>query len=359
MHTFSLSGNGLSRLSVDGEAIVDTWTGRDFFDLNPWSIEEVRGETTLAAGRIYRLVVEYGWQGSSPWRQVRIGYWSPCPEDLLDRAAAAAARSDVAIVFAGLTDEWEKEGEDRTDLELRGEQAELIQRVAAVNPNTIVVLNTGAPVTMDWLSEVPAVLQAWYGGQEAGNAIADVLFGDTNPSGKLPTTFPKRLQDNPSYINYPGENGKVFYGDGIFVGYRYYDKKDIEPLFPFGFGLSYTSFDYSNIILNTDEYKQGDEITVAVDVQNTGQRTGKEVVQLYIRDLISSLIRPDKELKRFAKVNLEPGEKKTVKFTLNADDLAFYDDADMCWRVEPGEFEILIGSSSRDIRQKERIRLVA
>ncbi|MEA3441039.1 MAG: fibronectin type III-like domain-contianing protein [Chloroflexota bacterium] len=184
-------------------------------------------------------------------------------------------------------------------------------------------------------------------------------FFYTNPSGKLPTTFPKRLQDNPSYINYPGENGKVFYGEGIFVGYRYYDIKGIEPLFPFGFGLSYTSFDYSNITLNQLEYEPGDEIAVAVDVQNMGQRGGKEVVQLYIRDLVSSLIRPDKELKGFTKVNLEPGEINTVKFTLNTDDLVFYDDAGMCWRVEPGEFEILIGSSSRDIRLKERFRLVA
>jgi len=266
-----------------------------------------------------------------------------------------ASRSDVAIVVAGLTDEWESEGFDRVDMELPGSQAELIERVAAANPKTIVVLNAGSPVTMNWLDKVAAVVQAWYGGQEAGNAIADLLFGDTNPSGKLPTTFPKRIQDNPAYINYPGENGKVLYGEGIFVGYRYYDKKDVEPLFPFGHGLSYTTFAYGNLVLSAAEYGPEDEtnggaIRVSVDVQNTGTRAGQEVVQLYVRDLESSLVRPDKELKAFAKVALEPSETRTVAFNLGRDELSFYDPARRQWVVEPGEFEILVGSSSRDIR---------
>jgi len=177
-----------------------------------------------------------------------------------------------------------------------------------------------------------------------------VLFGDANPSGKLPTTFPKRIQDNPAYINYPGENGKVLYGEGIFVGYRYYDKKDVEPLFPFGHGLSYTTYAYRNLVLNAAEYGPDEEIRVSVDVQNTGSRAGQEVVQLYVRDLESSLARPEKELKAFAKVALKPGETRTVTFVLGRDALSFYDPARGQWVVEPGEFQILAGSSSRDIR---------
>ena len=232
--------------------------------------------------------------------------------------------------------------------------------MVAANPNTIVVLNTGAPVTMDWLDRVPAVVQAWYAGQEAGNAIADVLFGDVNPSGKLPTTFPRRLHDNPAYINYPGENGRVYYGEGLFVGYRYYDKKDIEPLFPFGHGLSYTSFSYSNLVLGAAGYRPGDEIQVRVDVHNTGDRAGQEIVQLYVRDLECSLVRPEKELKAFAKVELAPGETRTVSFSLGEEALSFYDpgpEGDLArgaWRSEAGEFEILVGSSAQDIRLTDR-----
>ena len=176
---------------------------------------------------------------------------------------------------------------------------------------------------MNWLDKVAAVVWAWYPGQECGNAIADVLFGDVNPSGKLPTTFPKRLQDNPAYLNYPGENGQVYYGEGLFVGYRYYDKKDIAPLFPFGYGLSYTTFAYRNLVLDDT----GDVIRVSVDVQNTGHRAGKEIVQVYVRDVQSRLVRPEKELKAFAKVALEPGETKTVTLTLDQEALSYYDPA--------------------------------
>ena len=187
---------------------------------------------------------------------------------------------------------------------------------------------------------------AWYPGQEGGNAIADVLFGDVNPSGKLPTTFPKRLQDNPAYINYPGENGKVYYGEGLFVGYRYYDKKDMAPLFPFGYGLSYTTFEYRNLVLDAT----GDAIRVSVDVQNTGNRAGKETVQVYVHDVKSRLVRPEKELKAFAQVALEPGETKTVTLALDEESLSYYDPAVKGWVAEAGEFDVLVGASSRDIR---------
>ena len=234
-------------------------------------------------------------------------------------------------------------------MDLAGEQNELIKCVAAANPNTIVVLQTGGPVTMPWLDEVAAVLQAWYPGQECGNSITDVLFGQVNPSGKLPQTFPLRLEDNPAFINYPGENGKVRYGEGIFVGYRYYEKKKVKPLFPFGHGLSYTSFAYEDLRLSTEQLSPNDELTVTFDVTNTGTRAGQEVVQLYVRDEKSRLERPEKELKGFAKISLQPGETKTVSLKLGMRSLAYFDDAKPAWVADAGRFEVLIGSSSLDL----------
>lgn len=349
-YTFGLMSVGLSRLFIDGVELINNWD-------EPVKEMEGTAEIEMTARQSYRLKVEYGWEGERIWRTLRLGCAPPLSPRSMDDAVGLAARSDVAIVFAGMTNEWESEGYDRSDMELPGDQVELIEKVAAANPNTIVVLNTGSPVPMDWLDKVAAVVQAWYPGQEAGNAIADVLFGDVNPSGKLPTTFPKRLQDNPTHINFPGESGKMYYGEGLFVGYRYYDKKDIEPLFPFGYGLSYTTFAYKNLTLNADEYGLGDEIQVSLEVQNTGTRAGKEVVQLYIRDVESSLMRPEKELKAFAKIALEPGKTQTVTLTLDQDALSFYDPAQEQWAVEPGKFEVLVGSSSRDIHLRKRFVL--
>ncbi len=230
-----------------------------------------------------------------------------------------------------------------------GRQNELVARVAAANSRTIVVLQTGGPVTMPWLLHVPAVLQAWYPGQECGNAIADVLFGETDAAGRLPQTFPVRLEDNPAFINYPGENGRVRYGESIFVGYRYYDKKHIEPLFPFGHGLSYASFGYANFRLSTASLAPDGDLAVSVDVTNTSPRAGQEVVQLYVRDPKARLMRPPKELKGFRKVSLQPGETTTVSLTLDMRALAYFDDASGAWVADAGMFEVLIGSSSRDI----------
>jgi beta-glucosidase len=340
---FNLMSVGLSRLFIDGEEVIDNWSEAKIGTETAIDIE-------VTAGQSRHLKVEYAWQGDSRWRSLRLGGAPAISADSIDKAAELASRSDVAIVFAGLTDEWESEGFDRPDMELPGDQVKLIEKVVAANPNTIVVLNTGSPITMNWLNKVPAVVQAWYTGQEAGNAVADVLFGDVNPSGKLPTTFPKHLRDNPAYINYPGEHGKVYYGEGLFVGYRYYDKKDVEPLFPFGYGLSYTTFAYRKLALSSTEYAPGEEIQVSLEVENTGSRAGQEVVQLYVRDVESSLMRPEKELKAFAKVALEPGETKTITFTLKQDALSFYNPVRRGWVAEAGNFEVLVGSSSRDIR---------
>src|SRR5258707_6402140 len=340
--------------------VIDNWTkqtpGEAYFGMGS---TEVKASLDMIAGREYHLTLEYSKSQTLQLAAVHLGGLSPMPTDAIERAAALATRSDVALVFAGLSAEWESEGFDRPDLELVGEQRALIEAVAAANKNTVVVLNTGSPVAMPWLDQVAAVVQAWYPGQECGNAIADVLFGDINPSGKLPQTFPARLEDNPAYINYPGEKGKGHYDEGPFLGYRYYEKKQIAPLFPFCFGLSYTSFDYDSLRLSAQEISPDDTLEVAIDVTNTGQRAGKEVVQVYVRDITSRLHRPNKELKAFTKVHLEPGECKTVTLVLNRDALAYYDDLAHTWVAEAGEFEVLVGSSSQEIRATATFTLTA
>lgn len=274
---------------------------------------------------------------------------------LLERAVAAAKQADVAIIVGGLNhdDYGDAEGMDRTSLELPGRQAELIRAVARANPRTIVVLVTGSPVAMDsWLPQVPAVVLAWYAGMEGGNALAAILFGDVSPSGKLPATFPRRLEDSPAHAlgAYPGRDGTVRYEEGLLVGYRWFDTKAIAPLFPFGRGLSYTTFAYSNLRLSQGAGPREPLLTVKVDVQNTGRRAGAETVQVYVQDVRPKLTRPEKELKGFAKVPLQPGSKRTVEIPLGADAFAYYDSARKCWKAEAGAFRIVVGSSSRDTR---------
>lgn len=357
-HHFSLVSAGLSRLFINGQLVVDNWDawqpGDSYFTFGS---REATGVVELQAGQSYDLVIEYSRQNASILAAMRVGMFQPLGDEAIEHAVALASTADVAVICAGLTGEWDSEGQDRPHMDLVGRQNELIGRVAAANPRTVVVLQTGGPVTMPWLNQVAGVMQAWYPGQECGNAIADVLFGAVNPSGKLPQTFPVRLEDNPAFINYPGENGRVRYGEGIFVGYRYYDKKRVEPLFPFGFGLSYTSFAYANLRLSAEAITPDGQLTVTVDVTNTGRRPGQEVVQLYLHDVSASLTRPPKELKAFAKVALAPGETKTVTLTLDRQALAYWDDAQQAWVAEAGEFEVLVGSSSQDIRARSRFSL--
>jgi beta-glucosidase len=357
-YAFSLTSAGLSRLFINDELAVENWAqqvpGESYFGMGS---TEVKVERHLVAGQEYTLTLEYAKSQDGLIAAVRPGCLPPLPADGIERAVALASQSDVALIFAGLSGEWESEGFDRHNIDLVGQQNELIERVAAANKRTIVVLNTGSPIAMPWLEQVAAVIQAWFPGQECGNAIADVLFGDVNPSGKLPQTFPVRLEDNPAYINYPGENGKVRYGEGLFVGYRYYEKKKIAPLFPFGFGLSYTTFAYDNLRLSASSIGPEEALEVQVDVTNTGGRAGKEIVQLYVRDVQSRLHRPDKELKAFAKVELEPGERKTVSLTLGRQSLAYYDDLAQAWVAEAGEFEVLVGSSSQAIQERASFTL--
>jgi beta-glucosidase len=257
-----------------------------------------------------------------------------------------------------LPESRESEGYDRPDLDLTLQQIALIKAVAAAQPATVVILNNGAPVVMsEWIEGTAAVLEAWMMGQAGGGAIADVLFGRVNPSGKLAETFPLKLVDTPAQTNYPGENGQVRYGEGIFIGYRYYDAKEVPVLFPFGHGLSYTTFSYGNPKVSAPAFKDVDGVTVSVDVTNTGNVPGKEVVQVYVHDHKSALVRPPKELKAFAKIELQPGETKTVTLALDFRSFAYYHPGHKQWVTEDGEFDVLIGASADDIRCTQTVTL--
>ena len=270
-------------------------------------------------------------------------------DEMIAEAVKAAKAAKVAVVFAGLPDSYESEGYDRTHMAMPACQNKLIEAVAAANPNTVVVLYNGSPVEMPWIGKVKAVLEAYLGGQNVGDATVKVLFGDVNPSGHLPESFPYKLQDNPSYLYYGGEGNRTEYREGVFVGYRYYDKKDMDVLFPFGHGLSYTTFAYSNLRLSAKEIKDTDTLTVTVTVTNTGKRFGKAVAQLYVGDKESTPIRPVRELKGFEKVALNPGESKDVPFTLDKRSFAYWNETIHDWHVETGDFTIEVGGSSRDL----------
>jgi beta-glucosidase len=356
--TFSLgvSNSGTCRIFLDGELLLENSNPQTS---QPWPITDTSVAVSLVAGRTYEFKIEFirpGWL-DFPHLQVRFGPTPTAEEAAIQmaRAVAAARESDVAVVFAGYPDAYETEGGDRPDMELTGPQNALIRAVAAANPNTVVVLNVGAPVAMPWVDEVAALALAYYPGMENGNAVARMLLGEVNPSGKLSVTYPKRLEDTPAYVNYPGGK-EVRYGEGLFVGYRYYDTKGIEPLYPFGHGLSYTAFEYDDLRVS-ETVKPGEPVSVSVRVKNTGDRAGKEVVQLYVRDMASSWPRPIKELKRFAKISLQPGESQTLRFELDSRALSCYDPERKAWVAEPGDFEVLIGSSSRDIRAVAAFKL--
>lgn len=275
---------------------------------------------------------------------------------LADEAVKAAAEADKAVIFAGLPESFESEGYDRSHMRLPECQNRLITEILKVQPNTVIVLHNGSPVEMPWLGEIKGLLETYLGGQAGGAAAANILYGKINPSGKLAETMPLKLSDNPSYLNFGGGE-KVEYREGIFVGYRYYDTKEMDVAFPFGYGLSYTTFAYSNLKLSMENPTEKDTVMVYADVTNTGKSAGKEVVQLYIRDLTGSAIRPEKELKGFEKVFLEPGETKTVTMELNKRSFAWYNTELHDWFAASGDYEILVGASSRDIRLTETLHL--
>ena len=323
------------RLWLDDFLLIDNWTDHGL----------VIDSTTvnLIGGQNYDVIMEYYENGGAAIARLL------CHNPTVEFAAAidAAANADSALVFVGLSADLEGEGFDRPTIDLDADQVALIQGVAAVNPNTAVVIIAGSQVGMgDWVDDVPAVIQAWYPGQEGGNAIADVVFGDVNPSGRLPMTFVRDWADHPCYFNYPGG----MYSEGLYVGYRYFDSFGVTPLFPFGHGLSYTSFTYSNLVVDDADFVTVGVVHVSVDVQNIGSRAGAEVVQLYVREVVSSVERPDKELKAFAKVELAAGETRTVGFELDQRAWQYWSPAAHDWVADPGQFEILVGASAGDIR---------
>jgi len=276
---------------------------------------------------------------------------------LIPEASKAAEEADVALVLAGLPQHYESEGIDRLHIDLPPSHDRLISELAAVQKNLVVVLTNGSAVAMPWVNDVPAIVEAWLGGQAGAGAVADVIFGSANPSGKLAETFPARLQDTPAYLNFPGEQGESIYGERFYVGYRYFEAKDIAPLFPFGHGLSYTTFDYESMGVSSQQIDDTGELVVTAIITNTGDVPGKEIVQLYVSDPVSSLQRPVKELKGFTKVSLAPGESREVRFTLTERAFSYYDPRQSRWVAESGEFEIAIGASSADIRLTETIQL--
>lgn len=280
-------------------------------------------------------------------------------EAMLAEARRQAKAADVAVVFIGLPDSYESEGYDRSNLDLPAAHNQLVEAVASVQPNVVVVLLNGSAVAMPWTARVKGILEGWLGGQAGGGALADVLLGKINPSGKISETFPARLEDTPTFLDFPGKNGVANYAEGLFIGYRYYDKKKIEPLFPFGYGLSYTNFTYSTLNTSAASIRADEPLTVELTVKNTGKVSGKEVVQLYVHDRGTEVSRPERELKHFEKVELQPGESKTLRFTLSYRDFAYYNAEAHDWLVNSGSFDILVGGSSRDLPLQKTVQVTS
>jgi beta-glucosidase len=337
--------------------------------------QELTATADLVAERPVELAIEFSNQDSGMLSGVKVGCKLKDPPDLMDRAVALAAEADAVVLVVGTSGEWESEGFDRSSMDLPGAQDELVSQVLAANPNTVVVVNAGAPVTMDWADQARAVLQIWFGGQEMANALVDVLTGVVEPGGRLPTTIPLRLEHNPSFGNFPAENSHLRYGEGVLVGYRWYEARHLPTRFPFGHGLSYTSFVLGAPRLSSHEFSPGGGLTVTVPVTNTGERAGAEVVQCYVAPLSPRVTRPPKELKAFAKISLGPGETGEVSFELDDRCFAYWHPGDRDfatlsrrlaeqhplrpgseerrtdpgWLVDEGEYELHIGRSSVDI----------
>jgi beta-glucosidase len=378
---------GKARLMINGALVLDGFTtapplgGTDFFGQ---ASVDMLGEVTLEAGVPVEVVVEYARTAGS-MGGVRVGFRTIAADELIERAVAAAASTEVALVFVGTSEEWETETRDRESMNLPGRQEELIRRVAAVNPRTVVVVNAGAPVDLSWAGEVAAVVQTWFGGQEMPAAIADVLVGLAEPGGRLATTIPMRLEHSPSHDNFPGENGDLRYGEGLFMGYRGFDHRCIEPRFAFGHGLSYTTFALGVPTLSADVFEPGGQLDISVPVTNTGSRAGSQVVQCYVAPINPRLPRPPKELKAFGKVFLEPGETAQVEMALDDRSFAYWDSGDpdwqevsgrshimfitdhseraqrrqAGWQVDPGEYDVLIGTGSDEITSSRSVSILS
>ncbi|MFI4973710.1 MAG: glycoside hydrolase family 3 C-terminal domain-containing protein [Caulobacterales bacterium] len=357
-HEFSLRGPGDGRIVLGGEPLVDESTPptHDQLDLGGSLAPRRTAARDLTAGRAYPITIEYvrpAPAGQPQWENVAVGV--RLPRGGVAEAAALAAECDAAIVVIGAASITEGEGYDRTTLDLPGDQNALVEAVLAANPRTIVVLSNGAPYALPWIDHAPAVVEGWLGGEEGPDAVARILFGEAEPSGRLPVTFPRRLKDTPAFNFYPGGE-EVEYGEGLYVGYRHFDRNSEPPMFPFGYGLTYTRFRYFDLAA-PEEAKVGADVRVRFTLKNVGERPGKETAQLYVRPRGPSQDRPVKELKGFAKVALAPGESKTVTIDLNPRAFAFYDPAKRDWVIDAGAYDLLIGASAADIELQATVRL--
>ena len=352
-YEFGCSVLGTAQIFVNDKLVVDNKTkqqkGSNFF--LAMGTREERNTMTLEKGKKYVVRVEFGSSPTStlPHDSAEIGgvYFGFAPkvnvQDELEKAVKVAKDADVVVLVAGLAKEWESEGFDRPDMDIPGHTNELVRKIAAVNKNIVMVNQSGSPVTIPWIDDVTAFVQAWYGGNEVGNAIADVLFGDINPLGRLPMTFPIRIEDTPLYLNYELSKGRVLYGEDVYVGYRYYEKTKREVLFPFGFGLSYTSFEFSGLTVKTD----GKTVSATVTVKNTGAVDGSETVQLYVSQEETTITRPLRELKAFEKVHLKSGESKKVTVEVSVREAASYwDEYYDKWSVEKGTYNVQVTNGS-------------
>ncbi|KAJ5626602.1 hypothetical protein N7528_004029 [Penicillium herquei] len=357
VYDFGLTVHGTGNLFVDGKLVINNADkqrpGTSFFGSG--TLEEI-ASLELKAGQKYQVLAQWACGKTSTFRipgvvdfghgGFRLGACKQLsPQAGIEEAVRVAASMDQVVLVAGLSGEWESEGEDRATMSLPPYTDELIERVLKANPNTVIVMQSGTPVEMPWINDAKAVLHAWYGGNETGNGLADVVFGDVNPSGKLPLTFPRKLKDNPTFFNFRSEGGRVLYGEDVYVGYRYYDGLDIEPLFPFGHGLSYTSFELSDLNLNRESENM---LQVNCKVRNTGSRRGAEVVQVYVVPVSPPIRRPTKELKEFRKVTLEAGTEQEISIPLDiVRATSFWDEKSDSWCSYEGSYKILVGTSSR------------
>ncbi len=374
-HRITLIQAGRARVIVGGRTVIDGFTdppprGGAMFGMGS---VEVAAPVELEAGTPVEVTVEFSTRAGREGGGLRIGWEAPEPRDLLDRAVTAAAAADAVVLVVGTSGEWESEGHDRTTMDLPGRQDELVRAVLAANPATVVVVNAGAPVTMGWAPEAAAVLQTWFGGQEMGAALADVLLGEAEPAGRLPTTLPVWLEHNPSYGNFPGEAGHVRYGEGVLVGYRWYEARSLPVRYPFGHGGSYTTWELGPPTPGAATFRPGDTLAVRVPVANTGARRGAQVVQCYVAPPATGVVRPPQELAAFAKAWLDPGETATVELVLDERAFAYWspgqpDQDELAarashvpmtrvgdaartpgWRVEEGRYQLRVGTSSADI----------
>ncbi len=351
-HLFGLMSAGFAKLFINGELVIDNWTdqtpGESFYSFGS---TEKTAPVDLVAGEAVSLRVEFLKTAFHILSAVQIGCQPPQETDLMAEAIEAAKQADAVVLMLGTNPDWESEGHDRKSLDLPGPQAELLRAVVAANPNCAVIVNAGAPVTMDWADEAPAILLTWFPGQEFGSALADLVFGDYSPSGRLPTSFPKRLEDTPAFPHYPGADHAMAYGEGLDIGYRHYDRADTpDPLFPFGFGLSYGATEWSDFAVTA-------EGVVSVTITNTSPRALDDVVQIYVAPLNPVADRPVQELKAFAKVSLAPGAAQTVSLALTDDAFAHWDEAARAFTVAPGGYEIRANRNAAECVFKTQITL--